>query len=1301
MTETSDFRNPYVGPRSFDVDERSIFFGRDEEIAILVGQVMARRVSLFFAQSGAGKSSLLRAGLIPELTREIEVGQGRRRHTYRKMRVLPILRVSGGGMPPENARANPYICQALLRLLPSADPVTLADVDFVDALAARLAGPPVEAVDTDTAATDDPAADTPHDLLPPALLIFDQFEEIFHDVALSEARVEFFRTITRAVERLPDLNVLFTMREDYIAELVPYAHLLPDELRHRYRMERLKAPAALAAVKEPAAGAGRPYAPGVAEALVDNLRRTRTRVASTTGGNGDAPGHAVTLGDYVEPVHLQIVCHQLWESLPPESTRIEAGDVQAFGDVDQALMDFYTRAVNLTVAQSGVSERRVRDWFSHNLITPAQTRGLVYRGATETEGLPNRAVDLLRDAYIIRADLRGEDVWYQLAHDRLVEPILTANRIWLESYENPLAAPTMRWLAAGRNPDLLLRDASLDNARRFAAANDDDLTEDERTFLSESTREQARAEHEAAAASRRRRIWTISAIATIVVLLGLSILAFNYARMSDANARAAAANAERARQNEERANEQAELAQEQRDLAQQETQRAQRNEERANEQAERARRNEERANTQARLARSRELASAAVASLTVDPERSILLALSALDTDFTAEAQNALHQAVQTSRVIHTLPEHDAIVSSVLFTPDGAKLVTAGFDGRVMIWDAATFDRLQTIDIGAQITATVNVDANMEQQMAPEERKLDQVYALDISPDGTRLATGNEDGSITLIDVATGTVQTVLRGHTERVLDVAFSPDGTLLASAGADERALLWDLAAGLEIYALEGHTNNVMGIDFSPDGARIATASEDRSVRIWDVASGTEITALTDHGDTVNDVAFSPDGRWLATASWDNTARIYDAETLQPQFTLTGHTNWVRAVRFSRDSSRLATTSYDGTIIVWDVAGARRLYTLAGHRKWIDGVDFSPDGTRLASASGDETARVWRGGITAEVATITDHRDWIMALSMDAAGKQLAVGDRSGRVTIWDTATFSKTHDFQAHETERFNDLALNGPGTLLATAGNDRVVRIWDVATEELLFTLTGHRTPVLGVAFSPDGTELATAGADEQIILWSVADGAQLARYPNIHSRYINSVAFSPDGARGISASVDWTAKIWDAKSGAVAATLNAHGDWVYDAVFSHDGRLAATAGADGIARIWDAQTGVVLQALAGHLDDVTAVAFSADDTMLATASRDGAAMLWDVATGELMMTLTGHKGQLRDVLFSPDGTMLFTASEDMTVRVYALELDALIDLARRRITRTLTPDECKLYLLPEDCGARGIQPLVAP
>ncbi|MEZ4708555.1 MAG: hypothetical protein R3A44_15205 [Caldilineaceae bacterium] len=508
--------NPYVGPRPFEQIESKYFFGRDEETKILSGLVVSHQLSLFYAQSGAGKSSLLRAGLLPRLTRKTRVGNDENAYLYQTMHVLPIASV-GRGVPPSTMGAirNVYAFSVLLTLFPEASPSALARQTLAEALPALLDD------HIEPGQVWEPAQERDGRVRPPlikpdaTLLIFDQFEEIFtaHPERWRE-REGFFQQVTALLALFPTLHVLFTMREDYLAELTPFSNLLSDDLRHRFRMERLRREGALLAVTQPAQAAGRTFAPTVAEKLVDNLRRIQRsqraqRMVQEAADTGEVQLVTSVYGEYVEPVHLQIVCRDLWDRLPPARVEIEPADLESFGDVDQALTNFYENTLAKVIAETDVTEQALRLWFNERLITPARTKGLVYRDEAkgETAGLPNAAVNILRDAWIIRSDIRGGDTWYELAHDRLVEPILNANA----ARQTMLSLDAKLWSETGKPAAQLYKDAQLADAAKQLELHPNQFSAIEKEFI-----QAGQAADTAGKFRRRRQIITVGALLVVI-----------------------------------------------------------------------------------------------------------------------------------------------------------------------------------------------------------------------------------------------------------------------------------------------------------------------------------------------------------------------------------------------------------------------------------------------------------------------------------------------------------------------------------------------------------------------------------------------------------------------------------------------------------------------------------------------------------------------------------------------------------------------------------------------------------------
>lgn len=435
-------RNPYPGPRSFCRDERRVFCGRDYESRELFSLVVAHKIVLLYSQSGAGKSSLLNAGLAPLLQEE-------------GFTVFPIARVAG--RIPESISLetvpNPYSLNVLLSWShqeDGLDPSQLATVTLSQFL------------------KQNPCSSNANERSAVRILLFDQFEELFtYYPERWKERTEFIAQVAEALNADDYLRVVVGMREEYLGPLYAHAHALPESLDTRFRLERLGSEEALEAITEPLKTTPRRFAAGVAEKLVEELLKIKVAVDHKTS--------VEVIGEDVEPVQLQVVCSGLWEKLPPDTPEITDEYLQDFADVTDALSAFYEESLKEAAQQAAVTEGTLRKWFERALITPAGTRGTVFRGTSETGGLSNAAVDALEAKHIIRGDSRFGSAWYELSHDRFIDPVLESNARWRQSHgavellRRELEQKAEKWDQGGRPGTELLSGQKLNEAQSWLA----------------------------------------------------------------------------------------------------------------------------------------------------------------------------------------------------------------------------------------------------------------------------------------------------------------------------------------------------------------------------------------------------------------------------------------------------------------------------------------------------------------------------------------------------------------------------------------------------------------------------------------------------------------------------------------------------------------------------------------------------------------------------------------------------------------------------------------------------------------
>jgi WD40 repeat protein/serine/threonine protein kinase len=574
-----------------------------------------------------------------------------------------------------------------------------------------------------------------------------------------------------------------------------------------------------------------------------------------------------------------------------------------------------------------------------------------------------------------------------------------------------------------------------------------------------------------------------------------------------------------------------------------------------------------------------------------------------------------------------------------------------------------------------------------------------EVWSVAFSPDGSKLAAGDEDGRLKLWDPVTGQQLAVLSGHERGVWSVAWSPDGRKLATASDDTTAKLWDAATGQALATLKGHTNRVKATAFSSDGRRLATGSDDGTVKVWDTTTGSELTTIQGRAGWIRSLAFSPDGRMLATGFaggaaksslklWDATtgrelrafpplgavlsidfsadgkrlaagtkersAWVWDANTGEELAIFRGHTSEVRAVAWSRDGRLLATGSADRTLKLWDAATGQELATLKGHLSQVWSIDFSPGGKQLATCSDDYTVKVWDIGIVLEPNIVKSIGFRVVSVAFSPDGRRLAaVGGNTAR--LWNTITAEEVATLKGH-TSVVESIAFSLDGRRIATASQDRTVKLWDAATGQELRVLKGHSDTVYSVKFSPEGQRLITGSSDLTAKLWDATTGQELSTLHG-HTAIVYAVAFSPDGRTVATGSFDNTAKLWDAATGFELATLKGHIKVVDSLAFSPDGQTLATGSADNSVKLWQVSTGLEVATLKGHAGKVWSVAFSPDGKRLATGGGEGLVRLWDVQTRQELIALQGHTDEVKAVAFSSDGLTLISGSSDATVRLW--------------------------------------------
>ncbi len=534
-----------------------------------------------------------------------------------------------------------------------------------------------------------------------------------------------------------------------------------------------------------------------------------------------------------------------------------------------------------------------------------------------------------------------------------------------------------------------------------------------------------------------------------------------------------------------------------------------------------------------------------------------------------------------TGKEVFNLVGHRLDVRAVAFSPDGLRLASAGGDSRA--WQEGEI-KIWSMDNGVH-------ERSLE---APPAR----VNSIAFSPDSRRLAAvglGKGESTDTLglpgvakvWDLSNGAVVWEAADPDTPFFGLAYHPKGGSIAISGGKRgragEVQVRESESGEQTLVIHGHSTHIFKVIFSPDGKRLATAGRESVVRIWDYPSGLEAMSLRGHSGDVMGIAYSPEGRRLASVGWDMDdprqpaeLKIWDAYTTHESLQLLGHERSISSLVFSPDGKSVISADFAGALKVWDPTKARAELTFS-----------TPSGPVFAIAAADGALAVAGGGYK-----------------------------KHGFVEIWDYETGKRLGELEGHS-DRVIALAASPKGGLLASAGLDREVKIWNIYKLTLIKALPRSTAPIRGLAFSPSGTTLAAATNDGMIELWDVENGKKRFEI-QAHSPTAACVAFSPDGRTIVSGGSDHQVKLWRVKDGALFSTLVGHSAPVRSVDFSPDGKRIVSGGLDLKVRLWDAVVGREILELDGHSGPgpVTRAIFSPDGGRIASGGWDKAVRIWD-------------------------------------------------------------------------------------
>lgn len=1174
---------PYLGLAAFKEEDTTNFFGREFFTQQLVSAINKNQFVALVGASGSGKSSLVFAGLIPQLKQDkkrnwltIDFRPGN--NPFESLAIALSQRFS---VTPTNVetRYKPRNVEMRSQSISSGNNVASLQINSWVKGKSNFNQNRLTELELEVELKSNKSS--LENIIEPIILsstkshlaiIVDQFEELFTLCSDIETRQLFIDSLLNIIKNLPGCTLIITLRADFYTEALSYRPLADALQDGQVNLGAMDAEELEAAIAKPAINHNVCLEEGLSQRLIDAVLESPSNL----------------------PL-LEFTLTQLWEKQRQGYLTHQA--YQEIGGVETALANH----AEMIYAQFSVAEQKKVQQIFVQLVQPSEINADIRRIAIREEvGEENwDLVTRLADGRLVVTNhnqVTGVET-VEIVHEALIKNWRRLQK-WMREdrefryWQEQLRIIIKQWENSDRDDGALLRGKPLIDAQEWLLQRLEQISSQEQRFINLSLKLRDR-ESKAKKAAHKRVIIGLT-VGFVVALLLAGIALFQWRR------------AENQRQQSE-INQLKSLSL-----------------------------------SAKMLLNSGNQVEALISTLTANKK---LIELSNnLDIGTRIELSSSVLENFNLIREYNRFTGHEASVSSVTFSSDGKLLASASQDQTIKIWRrdgkllqtleghkdgvfsvmfspdnqfiiAGSYDRTVTL---WRYNSTTGLFTKHPFFRISEP---DGLWAVAFNANNNIIATATENGKVKFWTLDGKLIKTI-PAHKQKIWSLNFSPDGKYFATASADNTIKIWD-SEGRFLKTLVGHKDEVLSVNFSPDTKQIISGSKDETVKVWDWTSLDKLLhSFAGHTDEVLDVRFSHDGKLIASAGADDTVRVWNIPLQKQVYQYWGHGGKAAEVSFSPVSAAtpegfgktLATASGDNTVKLRYLKGI--LPTFTGNS-----ISISPNGEIIAIASHKTLTLRRRDGSL--IRRFDPQLADIIKVIFSPTGKYLATINTDNQIQFWNLQG-QLLRNWRGHNVSHHNipfeiiqDISISPNGKTIATIGGiDRQVKLWNLEGN-LVKSWKVNNNLLTSIKFSPDGKTLATAG-DKTVQLWNLQ--GKLLRTIKGHEDNIAALSFNSDGSMIATASNDKTVKLWRSDTGQLLKTLN-HQDNVYSVTFSEENRILITGSKDKKLNLWNLD-GKLLYSIKGHQSDVKEVELSKDNNMFASLDINNNVILWNLDINNL-------------------------------------------------------------------------------